>query len=105
MFATEFDEGFIVMPSSPPSAPLPPPQLGDPPRVSSPGTAAIIVDKQTGEMTVLPYHGEEGTAEAYRRLRAQPPPPPALPAPRPRSRPHRRWGFRKSGDSDTSGTA
>lgn len=71
MSVTEFDVGFIVLPVLPP----PPPQLpGRPPPMSQPGTAAVVVDKLTGTATVMPYYGDEGTADAYRRTRRQPNP-------------------------------
>jgi hypothetical protein len=64
--AVEFDLGYIVLPDYPP----PPPRLpGEPPEMSPPGTAAVVVDRQTGSATVLPFHGIEGTAELYRAER------------------------------------
>ncbi|WUH90582.1 hypothetical protein OG900_11070 [Streptomyces sp. NBC_00433] len=69
--ATEFDLGYIVMPVLPP----PPPQLpGQPPPISQPGTAAIVVDKATESATVVPYRGDEGTADHYRQTYRQPRP-------------------------------
>jgi hypothetical protein len=64
--ATEFDAGFIVLPVLPP----PPPEVpGQPPHMTPPGTAAVVVDKTTESATVVPYHGIEGTADYYRRIR------------------------------------
>lgn len=68
MSVTEFDLGFIVLPILPPP---PPPLPGQPPPMSQPGTGAVVVDKLTGQATVLPYHGDEGTADHYRRIRPQ----------------------------------
>jgi hypothetical protein len=64
--ATEFDLGFIVLPQLPPP---PPPLPGQPPRMTQPGTAAVVVDKFTRSATVVPYYGQEGTAAHYRRIR------------------------------------
>lgn len=66
MSVTEFDLGFILLPVMPPPPPQPP---GAPPVMSQPGTAAVVVDKHTGRATVLPYHGDEGTADMYREGR------------------------------------
>lgn len=64
MSATEFDRGFIMLPIMPPPPPQPP---GAPPTMTQPGASAVVVDKYTGRVAVLPYLGDEGTAELYRR--------------------------------------
>jgi hypothetical protein len=63
---TEFDVGYLVMPVMPSPPPPPPDQ---PPVPTNPGKSVVVVDKDTGATSELPYLGDEGTADLYRRER------------------------------------
>lgn len=63
----EFDAGYLVMPILP-SPPPPPPGEPRVPTVD-PGGSVLVVDKRNGSTMELPYLGDEGTADLYRRER------------------------------------
>ncbi|KAA6213979.1 hypothetical protein CP973_32985 [Streptomyces albofaciens JCM 4342] len=68
MHVHEFDIGYLVYPTYPPSAPVDP---AAPPMPAPPGGANVVVAKDTGETVTVPNVDNDSAIASYRRHRAR----------------------------------